>query len=265
MACDYATTQLVLYLDGALPPAEAQAMATHLQTCPVCQEEAALYHRLQALLRLPLPEDHVPPHLWPSLQARLAREVPDESVVPLPVVHRRRWPRLGVLAALVVLTVALVFWRFAAVSPVVHELVESQIRSRLMATPYQALPAEATVIRGWFADKVEFPVRVPPLAPEHYAFLGARVNYFLDRRVAEMVYTAGGHTVTFVMFADQDLTLAALPTLYLGSRTLYVDTHKGYTTVLWKDRGVICGLVSDLPRTALVDTLQKAMPSRAGS
>ncbi len=134
-----------------------------------------------------------------------------------------------------------------------------------MGTPYQALPAEAAAIRGWFADKVEFPVLVPALPPEHHAFLGARVNYFLDRRVAEMAYTAGEHTVTFVMFADQGITLAALSPLRLGARTLYVGTHKGYTTVFWKDPGAICGLVSDLPQTALVATLRKAMPPMAGS
>ena len=91
------------------------------------------------------------------------------------------------------------------------------------------------------------------------------MNYFLDRRVVEMAYTAEQHTVTFVMFAEQGITLSALSTLQLGQRTLYVQAHKGYTTVLWKDRGVVCALVSDLPRTALVETLQLAMAPMAGS
>lgn len=265
MPCDYATTQLMLSLDGALPAAEAQAMALHVQTCPVCQEETAHHRRLQALLRLPLPDDQMPPHLWPTLQARLAQEASGEPAERQPVTRWWRWPQLVSLAAVVLLTLALVFWRAAAVPPLVHEVVESQIRSRLMGTPYQVLPPEAATIRGWFADKVEFPVLVPLLPPEHYAFLGARVNYFLDRRVAEMAYTVGEHTITFVMFADQGLTLAGLPTLRLGARTLYVAMHKGYTTLLWHDRGAICGLVSDLPQTVLVDTLHKAMPPIAGS
>lgn len=265
MACAYAQTQLMLYLDGALPAAEAQTIAAHLQTCPVCREEVAIHHRLQALLRLPLPEDQVPPQLWPTLQARLAQEAPAVSSVSTPERPRRRWQHLGGLAVLAVLVVSLLFWRSSAVPVVVHELVESQIRSRLMGTPYQALPANAAMIRVWFADKVEFPVLVPPLPPEHYAFLGVRVNYFLDRRVVEMAYTAREHTVTFVMFADQGITLSARSTLQLGRRTLYIDTHKGYTTVLWHDRGAVCGLVSDLSRTELVETLRRVMPPVAES
>lgn len=265
MACAYALTQLGLYLDGALPPAEAQVIAAHLPTCPVCQEEAALHHRLQALVRLPVPEDQLPPHVWPTLKARLAQEALHEPMMPPLGVRPRPWRRLGGLAVLAGILVALLFWRSVTVSPVVYEVVESQIRSRLMGAPYQPLPADAVAIRGWFATQVEFPVFVPPLPPDHYAFLGARVNYFLDRRVAEMVYTVGEHTVTFVMFADQGLTLTAPQAVRLGVRTLYVATHKGYTTVLWQGRGAICGLVSDLPHTALVDTLQRALPPMAGS
>lgn len=265
MACEYAQTQLMLYLDGALPPAAAQCMATHLQTCPVCQEEAALQHRLHALLRLPLPEDELPPHLWPALQARLAQQEPDTPVGPTPVGRQRRWQALGALIALVVLTGALLLWQQRARPMIAQELVESQIRSRLMGTPYQTLPPDAATIRGWFADKVEFPVQVPALPPERYPFLGVRLNYFLDRRVAEMAYAVGQQTVTFVMFAGQGLTLSALPSLSQGQRTLYVHTHKGYTAFLWYDRGAVCGLVSELPRAVLLETLHRAMSRPASS
>ncbi len=62
----------------------------------------------------------------------------DVPAVPLPVVHRRRWPRLGVLAALVVLTVSLVCWRRdrGAVCGLVSDLP----RTALVETLQKAMP-----------------------------------------------------------------------------------------------------------------------------
>src|SRR5712692_11249700 len=93
---------------------------------------------------------------------------------------------------------------------------------------------------------------------QRYTFLGARLNYFLDRRVAEMAYASGSHVLSFVMFSDKGITLAALPTRRLGSRTVYVQTYKGYTTVFWQDGAVFCGLVSDLQLPAVLEALSHA-------
>jgi anti-sigma factor RsiW len=105
---------------------------------------------------------------------------------------------------------------------------------------------------------VEFAVPVPSLPLARYTFLGVRLNYFLDRRVAEMAYVSGSHVLSFVMFSDNGVTLSELPTRRLGHRTVYVQTYKGYTTVLWHDGTIFCGLVSDLQLTAVLEALRQA-------
>ena len=258
MPCDRPHPQLSLYLDGELAPPEALEMAQHLRTCPTCQQEAAVHRRLQTLLRTALPEEEVPAQLWTSIQHRLAQESPAPGYPSAEQPRRRRWMRLGTLAALLLVTVAVHRWLTPAVPVVVQEIVDSQIRARLMGAPYPQLLADPETIRRWFDDKVEFAVTVPALPQERYTFLGARLNYFLDRRVAEMVYASGSHVLAFVMFSDKGLTLSAMPTRRLGSRTVYVQTYKGYTTVLWQDGMVFCGLVSDLQLTALLEALHHA-------
>jgi anti-sigma factor RsiW len=127
-----------------------------------------------------------------------------------------------------------------------------------MGAPYTQMPATPDAIRRWFDDKVDFAVLVPALPQARYPFLGTRLNYFLNRRVAEMAYASEGHVLSFVMFADPGLTLSTMSPMRVGNRTVYVHTYKGYTTVFWQDGTLFCGLVSDLHLPALLEVLQQA-------
>ena len=258
MSCERPHSQLSLYLDGELAPSEAREVADHLRTCPTCQQEVAAYRRLQALLRTALPEEEVPARLWTSIHHRLVQESPATGAPSAGRQRRRLWMCLGTLAALLLVTVAVRLWLTPAIPAVVHEMVDSQIRARLMGLQYHHLPEDPETIKRWFDDKVEFAVLVPTLPQERYTFLGTRLNYFLDRRVAEMAYASGSHILSFVMFSDKGITLSALPTRRLGSRTVYVQTYKGYTTVFWQDGAVFCGLVSDLQLPAVLEALRHA-------
>src|SRR5574341_53829 len=136
MSCERPPSQLYLYLDGELTPPEADEMAQHLQTCHACQAEMAAHRRLQELLRTTLPEDEVPEQLWTTIQHRLAQEAPATG----PRTARRPWRRLGLslgtLAALLLVALVVRLWLTPAVPVVVQEVVDSQIRARLMGTSY---------------------------------------------------------------------------------------------------------------------------------
>jgi anti-sigma factor RsiW len=120
------------------------------------------------------------------------------------------------------------------------------------------VPATPDAIRHWFDDKVDFAVPVPVLPQAQYSFVGARLNYFLNRRVAEIAYTSQGHVLSFVMFANTGITLSDMSPVRVGSRTVYVKTYKGYTTVFWQDGTLFCGLVSDLRLPAVLEALRQA-------
>lgn len=258
MSCERPPAQLYLYLDGELAPPEADEMAQHLRTCHACQEEVAVHRRLQGLLRTTLQEDEVPERLWTAIHRRLAQEAPATGPRPVRRLRRRLWLGLGTLAVLLLVALAVRLWLTPAVPIVVQEVVDSQIRARLMRAPYTQVPATPDAIRHWFDDKVDFAVLVPALPQERYPFLGARLNYFLNRRVAEMAYASGGHVLSFVMFANKGMALSAMSTMRMGNRMLYVQTYKGYTTVFWQDGEIFCGLVSDLRLPALLDVLRQA-------
>jgi anti-sigma factor RsiW len=134
-----------------------------------------------------------------------------------------------------------------------------------MVAPYTQVPAQTEAIQAWFRGRVEFAVPVPNLPPEPYRFQGVRVNYFLNRRVAELAYTTGTHPLSFFIFAEPSLTLTAPHTVHAGKRTFYVQQRKGYTAVLWKEGDMVCGLVSDLQAAVLVSLLQQSMSGASAS
>jgi anti-sigma factor RsiW len=252
MPCERPKEQLYFYLDGELVPPEATEFASHLQICLTCQQEAARHQRFRGILRTALTEEKVPVHFWASVQHQLARE--SARVVP-PANRRtpwRLWISLGAAAALLLIALGIRLWLPASAPLVVRELVDSQIRARVMGVSYSPIAAHPGVIRQWFQDKVEFAVLVPELPKERYTFLGTRVNYFLDRRVAELAYATDTHMLSLLMFLQNDLDLTAVPTVREGAQTFHVQHYKGYSTVLWQDGAVLCGLVSDLPLQALI-------------
>src|SRR5262249_32618068 len=174
MSCERPLSQLYLYLDGELASPEADEMAQHLRTCPACQAEVAVHHRLQGLLRTPLPEDEVPERLWTAIHQRLVQEVRTSAPQPARRARHRLWLSLGSLATLLLVALVVRLWLTPAVPLVVQEVVDSQIRARLMRVPFTQVPATPDAIRHWFDDKVDFAVLVPALPQARYPFLGAR-------------------------------------------------------------------------------------------
>jgi mycothiol system anti-sigma-R factor len=265
MPCEYTPEQLYWYLDGELAPEEAQAVERHLQECASCQQEVAAHRRLQAMLRAALEEEEMPVQLWPAIQQRLAQE----GVPTRPETRRSTWWRVwlgaGAMAALLLLIWIGRSWLTSPMPTVVQEMVDSHIRTRLMVAPYIQVPDQPEAIQAWFRGRVEFAVPVPNLPQAHYRFQGVRVNYFLNRRVAELAYTTGTHPLSFFILAEPSLRLTAPHTVRAGQRTFYVQQRKGYTAVLWKEGDMVCGLVSDLQAAELVSLLQQSMPESSAS
>jgi anti-sigma factor (TIGR02949 family) len=97
LPCEEALDLLEPYLDGDLPPDEADRVRRHLDGCPACAAELALAARIQSELRA-LPQPDCPPAVLERVRAAGRGEV-----VPFPGRERApRW-RIAAAAALVAL------------------------------------------------------------------------------------------------------------------------------------------------------------------
>ncbi len=259
MTCNRPKVQLYLYLDGELAPSDAAEVEQHLQDCQVCQSEATAHHRLQTLLQTALPPEDVPDPVVSAIEPQLVDDAP-VNVMPMPRWLSRTllWSGAVAMAALLLFALGMRLWWPASVPLVVQEIVDSQIRAQLMNAPYDKVAADAGVIRRWFDGKVEFAPPLPAIPAEDYALVGVRLNYFLNRRVAEIAYTSRDHGLSFLMFADKNIALNATRSVRFDARTFHIHTHKGYSTILWQDGEIVCSLVSDLRPDELLQIARKA-------
>jgi len=113
MTCRDAESFLLDALDAPLPPADAAALAAHLETCAACrdlQADLALAHGAAESLDTPV----VPSTAWPALAAQLEREGLLTPAAPRP--SRRPWQTytwMALAASLLAGVGAALVWRFS--------------------------------------------------------------------------------------------------------------------------------------------------------
>ncbi len=266
MMCDQPKAQLYLYLDGELAAPEAAEIEQHLRTCTACESEVTAHYRMQNLLQETLSDEPGTEALWRSIEQHLPAESDEQPRHRTPGFSRRTlWHGGLAAAALLILALGLQVWLSPAVPDVVREIVDSQIRAQLMHAPYEQVPQDANAVRRWFDGQVEFAPPVPAMPDSDFDLVGVRLNYFLNRRVAEIAYVADQHIVSFLIFADKDISLHMMQPVRLGNRTFHVHSYKGYNTVFWQDGEIFCSLVSDLNLTALLQVAGQATGSLPAS
>src|SRR5882672_3753274 len=98
-ACEEALDLLEPYLDGDLPPVEADRVRRHLEGCSSCAAEHALAAKIQRELRA-LPQPECPPEVLERV-----RRAGRGGVVPFPSGNPSLRRRIAALAALLALAV----------------------------------------------------------------------------------------------------------------------------------------------------------------
>ncbi len=264
--CDQPKAQLYLYLDGELAAPEAAEIEHHLRSCTICESEVTAHYRLQSLLQETLSDEPGTDALWQSIEQQLPPEPAKQTGHrELGFSRRALWCSGLAAAALLLLALGLQIWLSPAVPEVVREIVDSQIRAQLMHATYKQVPQDANAVRRWFDGQVEFAPPVPALPESGFDLVGVRLNYFLNRRVAEIAYAADQHIVSFLTFADKDISLHTMKPVRLGNRIFHVQSYKGYNTILWQDGEIFCSLVSDLNLTELLQVAGQATGSLPAS
>jgi anti-sigma factor RsiW len=250
-------------LDGALDAAASEEVASHLQRCGECRRAAeSLGWAKEQAARLGggmAP----PPDLERRIRAALDEEdrrVPPAS--PGPPARRLAWA--AVLAAVLVLGVlGLVRWRGGARADLPSS-VAADFRAHVSdALPLALHTADVERMERFFAENgVPFPTRVFDLGMMGQDLVGGRVHAVGGRRSALFVYRGrDGSRILCQMYLG---TLAELPPPDAGIEregiAFRVYERGGITLVFWPEGDVVCVLVGEGPRDAIIQlAFAKAM------
>jgi anti-sigma factor RsiW len=247
-ACKPTIAALSAYIDGELPPPQADSVAEHLTTCARCSAE---YHSMLdtvALLRSQLQRYTAPDVLRARVRSAIATTPVelDPGAVHAPVAGavtgRPRWTRAAVWAATIVAAVALgsgatviASSRRPDPSPIASEVLSSHVRSLMPDHLTDIRSTDQHNVKPWFNGRLDYSPNVPRFDDQGFPLVGGRVDYIGNRPVAAVVYSRRQHLINVFSWPSTG-----------SDETVRQGASNGYTMVHWRVRGVEKWVVSDV-------------------
>jgi anti-sigma factor RsiW len=269
--CDDARARYALYVDEELEGAERDAFEAHLRRCPACSLSVKTERALLETVRGSQP-------LYVAsadLRERVTRIVAESVVAAPPSLKerireslaelntRRTSPRMRwslAVTAVLILILPVVVWRVAKYD--VRPGVTGPSHFALMAADTHLrhtrgqLPLEITSsgperISAWFADKIQFGVKLPNYQDSSgqeklYRLEGARLVGYKDDYAAYVAYQMRTRPISLVITSDKIAQPSGGEEIKARGLTFHYDSIQGLKVITWSDRGLTYALVSDL-------------------
>lgn len=252
--CENIRERLTLYLDNELQGDERAAIEAHVESCNSCasfvEKELTFLSAVRKSGRA-----HVASL---ELKAKVG-EILSGSKQPVVRSRGLRWA-LPIAAALLVLLLPVVIWRVmrqqdhpenGAPSAFATMAAESHLRHSRGQLPLEVESSEPEKISAWFANKVNFNVKLPSYQESSgqeilYALEGARLVNYQNDYAAYVSYHMKDRPISLVITSE----LLAQPSggEEIASKGLmfHYNAIDGLKVITWSDRGLTYALVSDL-------------------
>ncbi len=260
MQCGAARKYLYRFEGAALPtPADVAQAKAHVARCAACQEFFAAEERLIVFLRERAPREKASAALRERAFARIAQEREHSAKVSHWFERVRRRRSALALAGLLMITVLIGgLWLSARRDQApLQQLASILIDDHTHNLPgvTQITSSDHTVVQSWFRGKVDFTFHLPPMRDP--PLIGGRLCHLQGQRAALILYQHPQSTVSLFIFDGSDVELPENRLVTLDGKRCLVEAKKGYNVVLWKERGLLYGLVSDVPSADLLQLAGK--------
>lgn len=241
MDCREALKHLQDLLDEELVEGQASLIRGHLAFCPGCAAEFHLQQEMRTMVRERATRYTAPPHLRASLRGVAAGRA-------------RGWLKWWVPAIAFLLVLTLGTTRYLASlpsqpfapSPLVVEVANDYIRFAQRARPQDVGGSDRHQLIGWFKGKLDFSFDLPVEGRKEFQVIGGGLSYFLDRKVACLLYRKGSHLITLSVLRREGVEVPKGSSLKEKGIPLYLAKHRGFTVIIWERNDLLYSLVSDL-------------------
>lgn len=244
MNCSDLERLLPAFADGEFTPEDSVEIELHLASCQGCSDEVEDQIAFRAFLQSSaVAACLAPTSLRLEVRRGIARQRAAENL-----------RRFGGYSAVAASLVAIASAGYLLADPGRRgprhlEVVMDAVDKHARALPVEVTPAGGDV-EGWFRGKVDFNVRPPVFrSPEAPRLVGARLANVRDRQAAYFVYGGDDRPnkrMTLLVFPGGDLRLPEGKRRQVGGQDVLLANERGYNVALWRKRGILYSLVSDL-------------------
>ncbi|HEY6898198.1 MAG TPA: hypothetical protein VI279_13130 [Rhodocyclaceae bacterium] len=195
-----------------------------------------------------------------GLQQRIAADLAQataapRTVMPAPSVWQRWFGMGAAFAAGIAMAVALslFFGSQGGQDRLVQQVVDSHVRSLMVAHLSDVASSDQHTVKPWFDGKLDFAPPVQDLAAAGFPLAGGRLDYLAERPVAALIYRHRLHVINLFIWP------ASGPSPFVAVSTV----RQGYNVKSWQDDGMQFWLVSDVQAADLA-SFEKLLRGKSG-
>lgn len=241
---------------GPAPPEEVLRAREHVAACTACRDFFAAEEQLQSLIRARLPQETAPAALREKVLAMIAEERGPRTPRARRSFRgslRRALGALGLVAVLAGGIWLVQYGNRAPAQPFASILVEDHVGN--LSSTMEIATSDPEAVQKWFRERAGFAFRLP--ATSEPQLLGGRLCHLQGRKAALIWYRHPRSTVSLYILDAGDAELSDEQMIALDGKRCMVDARKGYSVVIWKERGLLYGLVSDVRGAELLQLAAK--------
>ena len=293
ISCRVVSRHVDAHVDGELDFTTQVEFDSHLASCPLCREEAALTRAIKAETKRALGGAKAPDALRRKLLAALERAPSDTAVLEEPIAApaprgapapagaatpRRRGYVVAARYVVPAAAAAVVFAAFAtqrggsddtspratramaAAMPIFEEIV------RRHASEYPAeVRGDEREVSRWFRGRLGFQARPVIFDGNEAQLVGARISNVRERDAAAFYYDVDGHRVTVLVFEappevhDAHMRWGA-ERARVGDEDVYYRQVHGYTVPVVEQNGLTYAFTGDLDSQSMIQLAAHASP-----
>jgi mycothiol system anti-sigma-R factor len=258
--CAEIRDRLSLYLDNELLGEDRVSFAAHLDSCEECRRMFEQEQEFLQTIRQARPEQNASPELRAKVTKLFEEDQNAVGQVTARVSKKPLRVGLAIAATLLILLSPLIILKFSAEDR--NQLAGQPSSFALMATethlrrirgqlPLEIESASPIEISSWFANKVNFSVKLPNYQESSgqnklYVLEGARLVGFKDDYAAYVAYRMGASTISLVITSDTVAKPSGGEEIAASGLNFHYDAIQGLKVITWSDRGLTYALVSDL-------------------
>ncbi|MEW6213287.1 MAG: hypothetical protein AB1631_33630 [Acidobacteriota bacterium] len=238
--------------------AEVRQAQAHLMKCAACRKFFAEEEQIKSLIKKRAAREQASPRLREGALILIACERKRQqrkSLLSRFLAHRRASLAVAGLMALIFALAALWFYGLRAEAEpgqVISALVEDH--TKLSGATHIA-SSDNLAVQSWFHDKVDFALRLPQLSDPQ--LIGARLCNLQGKRAALIFYQSDQNAISLFVFDGSEVELPKDRLIALDGKLCVIVSQKGFNVVLWKERGLLYGLVSEARNTDLLQVVEK--------
>ncbi len=259
----FTVRKVLIQLDAEIAsPQEAVEAKEHLSVCRECQRFVDQEKSFSRILQSKIKKNFALNTLREAALSAFATEKNRVGKQPAGEI-RATAARLSAIAILLVAIIFLSGYFFLSHKksssniPIVETLLQEHISTKLKEHPFDLQTSDFSLLEKWFGERVDFAVRVPRLKGTN--LVGGHLCVIAGKRAVSLALTKKEIPISMYIMDGHVMDLSSLRQAdYSNGKSFYKRNGKGCNLILWEEKGLIYGIVSDMDERDLIAVIAQS-------